>query len=90
MVVQWSTGSFINCEMVIWPKFPPPLPLLIHQNYSFTCWGFFFIAAIDCSLLGFNGLFALLPWNYCLLAACPNYMGCNKGSNFKEGGQKSH
>ena len=49
----------------------------------------FFFAALYCSCLGFNGLLALLTWNYCLLAL-PRYKGGNKGSYFKEGGQASH
>ena len=53
-------------------------PLIKRASY------YFFFAALYCSRLGLNGLFALLTWNYCLLAL-PRYEGGNKGSYHRHG-----
>ena len=47
----------------------------------------FFFSALYCSCLEFYALLDLRNWNYCLLAL-PTQEGGNKGSNFKEGGNK--
>ena len=48
---------------------------------------FFYFSALYCSLLGFNGLLALLTWNYCLVEL-PRYKGGNNNIPLLEGNYK--